>query len=309
MARPAPAIDRAMKVLLYLAAHPEESFSLSELARRLDLNKATCHAMFAAMEEHGVMVRNPYSKTYRLGPKLLHLAEAVAPEKAQALDAARGEMELLVDDVNLPCYISGLLVDDSVVLARRLPTRDVGAGPVHTLGHRHPWAPPIGPVFAAWSAPDETQRWLDRVDPDHEPGRDFYERQLGEIRRRSYDLGLRSDPRTQLLQMRSALEEADTERARSMVNQLLASVPEPFDRTSSSSDPALAQHVFNITAPVFGPTGNVVVAMTIDGFRGALTPKDIKIAADRLLESTERATRTIHGRLPSDWPGRLRNAS
>ena len=45
MARPAPAIDLTVALVTFLAAHPGRSFTLSDLARRLDLNKATAHRM------------------------------------------------------------------------------------------------------------------------------------------------------------------------------------------------------------------------------------------------------------------------
>src|SRR5207244_378633 len=49
VARPAPGADRVVRVLDFLAAHPDEPFTLSELARRLELNKATAHALLVTL--------------------------------------------------------------------------------------------------------------------------------------------------------------------------------------------------------------------------------------------------------------------
>ena len=49
MARPAPAVERTVATLNFLAAHPDEPFTLSELSRRLDITKATAHTMLNAI--------------------------------------------------------------------------------------------------------------------------------------------------------------------------------------------------------------------------------------------------------------------
>src|SRR5205807_5671765 len=55
--RPAPGAERVVAVLNFLTAHPDESFTLSELARRLDLNKATCHALLMTLTDAGYLLR------------------------------------------------------------------------------------------------------------------------------------------------------------------------------------------------------------------------------------------------------------
>ena len=68
--RPAPGVERVVAVLNFLAAHPDESFTLSELARRLDLNKATCHALLMPLTQAGYLLRHPTRMNYTLGPAL-----------------------------------------------------------------------------------------------------------------------------------------------------------------------------------------------------------------------------------------------
>ena len=76
MARPAPGAERSVAVLELLAAHPDERFTLSEVARRCDLNKATAHALLSALSERGVLLRHPEEKRYSLGPVLVSIGEA-----------------------------------------------------------------------------------------------------------------------------------------------------------------------------------------------------------------------------------------
>ena len=51
MARPALSAERALRVLNLLTAHPDESFTMSELARRLHVNVASMHALADRLPE------------------------------------------------------------------------------------------------------------------------------------------------------------------------------------------------------------------------------------------------------------------
>ncbi|MDQ1374283.1 MAG: hypothetical protein QOJ09_1621, partial [Actinomycetota bacterium] len=85
---------RAIGVLDFLAAHPGEGFTLSELARRLDLNKATAHALLATLTDAGYLLRHPTRLTFQLGPALIALG-ASAQGQFEAADFAREEMRAL----------------------------------------------------------------------------------------------------------------------------------------------------------------------------------------------------------------------
>jgi DNA-binding IclR family transcriptional regulator len=65
-------------VLEFLAARPDERFTLSELARGCDLNKATAHALLTELTARGVLLRHPDEKRYSLGPRLVPVGDAAA---------------------------------------------------------------------------------------------------------------------------------------------------------------------------------------------------------------------------------------
>src|SRR5881227_118241 len=77
------------------AAHPDTAFSLSELCRRLDINKATAHAMLTALAESGFLLRNPRDKSYTLGPALIALGSAAAARRLELVEFARAPMQQL----------------------------------------------------------------------------------------------------------------------------------------------------------------------------------------------------------------------
>ncbi|QVI19887.1 helix-turn-helix domain-containing protein [Nocardia tengchongensis] len=61
----------------FLAAHPDRSFSLSELARAAEITTATCHAILVSLVEAGWVTRTDL--TYGLGPAMLAIGRAARP--------------------------------------------------------------------------------------------------------------------------------------------------------------------------------------------------------------------------------------
>ena len=62
---------RALAILDLLMANPQQAFGLTEMTRRLNLNKATCHAILTTMANYGFLVQHPKTKAYRLGPSII----------------------------------------------------------------------------------------------------------------------------------------------------------------------------------------------------------------------------------------------
>lgn len=297
MPRSAPAIDRAVALLDFMSSHQHETFSLSELARTLRFNKATCHSMCSALERHGVLIRNPIEKTYSLGPTLLRFASAVAPEGREALEIARPEMAELAHELSLTVVAAVLVGDQVTVLATRFP---LGGGTGPQVGHQVTWLPPIGPTFAAWAPARVAKKWLGRIDHSKSPHTpSYFEHVLRELRVRGYDIGWDSDPRTQILSTIQSLEGlVEAEHIKDMLSDLMTKFEtEPYKSANQEK-----RNVNNITAPVFGIDGQVVLTMTLRDFKRPQSAAEVERLATRLLNSTERVTKSIHGRLPEDWP-------
>src|SRR4051794_16756689 len=88
MPRPALSATRAVAVLNFLAAHPRDSFTLSDLSARLDINLASAHSLLAALTDAGYVVRDARQRTYGLGPTVDALGIA-ALERHAVIDLAR----------------------------------------------------------------------------------------------------------------------------------------------------------------------------------------------------------------------------
>ena len=68
MARPSPQTNRVVALVEILSARPNEALTLADVTRRLGVNKSTCYSMLQALTEVGWLLRDPFHKTYRLGP-------------------------------------------------------------------------------------------------------------------------------------------------------------------------------------------------------------------------------------------------
>ena len=68
-----------------LAAFPERTFTLSEIARAAKINIASCHAVMNALIDRGYLTRRGDQRTYSLGPALMAIGAAAL--KSQPLIA------------------------------------------------------------------------------------------------------------------------------------------------------------------------------------------------------------------------------
>src|SRR4029450_2174190 len=65
---PSPAVLRACNLLAHLIHHPTESFTVSELARAIEVPRATCDAILQALDAHRFVTRRS-DRRYELGPR------------------------------------------------------------------------------------------------------------------------------------------------------------------------------------------------------------------------------------------------
>ena len=291
MARPAPAVDRTVALLEFLAAHPNEAFSLSELARRIDINKATGHAMVTALTEAGYLLRHPVDKTYSLGPALIAIGTAAGARQFEIVDYARSEMDQLSRELRVQCVASAAIGDEIVLLACSGDPEPLGLSV--PVGQRLPLVPPLGTVFLAWESTDAIDRWLRRLGPrSGNVALAQYREAVATVRRRGYSLGLEPAP------------PSGPHRRRELRDAAVEVVEHPHDEyILLELEKAASYRLSHIAAPVFGADGRVALALTLMGFRHQLSADQVPELADRLRAAALAVTRSIHGRVPSEATG------
>ena len=270
MGRQVPAVERALEILELLADHPQEILGLSEIARTLTMNKASCHATLTLLADRGYLIRHA-DKTYSLGPAILPLANSFLHDQ-DALPQARVEMAAVSRELNLDCMASCIVDDEIVVLAHTSSPGSFGIN--MRVGARFPLVPPVGTVFLAWANRERVRQWLAGVGAGATAAeRERYLDALAVVRDRGYSVAVG----------RASGEDAGD--ARNDIDDYLL-----FELRETQRLP-----VAHIAAPVFDPEGTVRLALTVVAFHDQLTSQDVPVVAKRLVAATTRVARTTWG--------------
>jgi len=205
-------------------------------------------------------------------------------EQLRNAEVARPEMESIAADLSARCAATARVGDELVVAAM--------AGSSHRnsvatlVGQRLPYIPPTGSVFAAWSAPADVERWLADA---RDPARARFRAALDIVRARGYQLGLISEAQrafaSTLDQLAKSVAPSHNVDMREMIQKL-------------SYDPAdLSSTVLNdvrlISVPVFGPGGDVALALSVYEFPKPTGASGVRGYIERVVEGARRVTDRI----------------
>lgn len=287
MSRPALAANRAVGILNFLAAHPTDSFTLSDLASRLGVNLASMHALLTVLADAGYVSRHPRLRTFTLGPSVVALGTA-ALECHPAIDLARDAARELAADTGLEVAVTTSVRDYIVFLARAGEPSPRGASAL--VGQRVPLVPPLGSVFVAWG---DAREWLARAaDPAS------LETVLAGVRARGYSVGLEAVAGRGLnLALHDLALHPTDDHLRDTINAYVAELATELyqlaDLVASRS-----YRVSHIAAPIFGSDGEVVLALTLLGFDGRLKGRIVSAHGEKVRDAGLVVTKRTRGRVP-----------
>ena len=281
MSRRALSATRAADLLNYLAAHPDESLTYSELSSRLGINQASTHNLLMALTECGYLSRDPKNRTFSLGAALVAIGDA-ALRGNPIIDEVRVGMGRLARELDMGAVALVRAGGDALCISRAGPRRARVEPP--EVGQRIPVIAPLVSVFVAWAAEEEVDRWLRRgslSEDDREKAREILER----VRKRGYSVALEVPGRRRLGGLIADL--AEDPHSAELQDQLRETIGE-LGRGSYQlrEEDGLKQSVSTITAPVFDRHGEVSVAVSLQVFAEALDPSGVAAIGDRLLELT-----------------------
>jgi DNA-binding IclR family transcriptional regulator len=287
MSRPALAASRAVGILNFLAAHPTDRFTLSDLASRLGVNLASMHALLNVLADAGYVSRHPRLRTFTLGPSVVALGTA-ALECHPVIDLARDAARDLAAQTGLEVAVTAPAGDHIVFLARAGEPSPRGISAL--VGQRVPLVPPLGSVFVAWG---DARGWLAQAaDPAS------LEAVLAAVRARGYAVGLEAEAGRGLnlaLHDLSSRPRDDhlPEAINAYVAELGTELYQPAELVASRS-----YQVWHVAAPIFGSDGQVVLALTLLGFDGKLKGRTISAHGERLRDTGLVVTKRSRGRVP-----------
>ena len=288
---------RALAILDLLMANPQQAFGLTEMTRRLNLNKATCHAILTTMANYGFLVQHPKTKAYRLGPSIIAAGNA-AFAQFPVLEYARPELESLQSDLDIGFAVTARSKLHLVLLAlygRATPLIDS-----FQLGLRLPNTAPVAACFTAFSPAKQLEEWLTRA---HE-SRGEYNEKLDQklrvsvigIRARGFEVTLKTRAEEELTRELARIHESwslsELEDAANAYQRDLCDEQYHLDRI----DPKARYHVSTISVPVFVYREVPVMCFVAGSFDNPITGAQIEEIAERMKASAERVTRLASGR-------------
>ena len=288
---------RALAILDLLMANPTQAFGLTEMTRRLDLNKATCHAILTTMANYGFLVQHPQTKAYRLGPSIIAAGNA-AFVQFPVLEYARPELEALQSDLNIGFAVTGRSKLHQVLLAlygHATPLIDS-----FQLGLRLPNTAPVAACFTAFSPARELEAWLSRA---HQ-ARGGYDEKLDQklrvaaigIRARGYEVTLRTRAEAKLEAELKRIHDAWSLSAlEAAANQFQYDLCDEFYHLDRI-EPKSRYEVSTIAVPIFVLKEVPMLCFVAGSFDKAISGAQIGDIAARMQESADRVTRLAGGR-------------
>ncbi len=272
-------------------ANPHQAFGLTEMTRRLNLNKATCHAILTTMANYGFLVQHPKTKAYRLGPSIIAAGNA-AFAQFPVLEYARPELENLQSDLDIGFAVTGRSKQHMVLLA--LYGHASGLIDSFQLGLRLPNTAPVAACFTAFSPAKHLEAWLTRA---HE-SRGEYNEKLDQklrvaaiaIRARGYEVTLKTKAEDELYRELSRIHNSwsltELEEAANKYQHDLCDEYFHLDRI----DPKARYEVSTISVPVFVENKLPVMCFVAGSFGKSITGAEIEDIAARIKESADRVT-------------------
>lgn len=109
----APSVKKAFQILKVIA-DTQSRIGVSELSKQLKISKSTVHGITSALEELGVLVRDPIDKKYSIGYRLIELGRK-AYGRIELREIARIPMERLVEEIGETVFL-GIMDGDHVLI-------------------------------------------------------------------------------------------------------------------------------------------------------------------------------------------------
>jgi len=180
-------VQRALSLLrIFTDAQP--SWTLRDLAKRTKLNKTTLFRLLTALESEGLIVRDPVSETFRLGPEVIALGgRALRSNPLQTI--SRDELKSLAEKTRETATLEVLSGRDVVIVDEITGDRLLGG--VAWIGTRWPaFATSTGLAILASLPPQEASEILktplSQITPKTITSPDQLRKEFQSIRQRGY---------------------------------------------------------------------------------------------------------------------------
>jgi DNA-binding IclR family transcriptional regulator len=240
--------------------------------------------------------RHPKRKTYSLGLALVAIGQA-ALEQHRVVDLARREMARLSDELSVQCIANAIVDDEMLYLAKEGVSQTPDG--LARVGERRPFMPPGGLCHVAWAQPEIVEAYFAKAPPQGgEEMRAYLLTALDVIRKRGYAIATVGPAWTALRQI--IIDHADNYREEQYWSQMRTLVCQLSrdEMQLLTLDNVGSARISYISAPVFSPTGDVVLELTLNGMPDASSATEIERYAERLRAAAAVVTSEARGRMP-----------
>jgi DNA-binding IclR family transcriptional regulator len=296
--RPALSAKRALAVLSFLAAHPAEDFTISDLVRRLEVNISSLHSVLAVLCEEGFIERDPGRRSYRLSTTAIAVGQS-ALEQDPTIQRAREATTRLAEELGLEALCGIIASQDLLTIAEAGRPERLMMRP--RVGQRLPFMPPLGVLGVGYLDSEATEAWLDRLGADtDESVREAYRRAAHAARGRGFHIELETPTRQQIGPLLPAL--AEDPHSPVLLEKLreLVAVLGSEDHTLTDPRPRRLYSVNNIQAVVFDARGQFLAGLTLLGWDAPITGEQALQHAQLLTRTADEVTLGGGGRRPLD---------
>jgi DNA-binding IclR family transcriptional regulator len=268
-------------ILNFMAEHPDQAVTVSDLVRALRISRSTCHTLVASLVRVGYLHRTS-DKTYVLGPSLA-LVGQVAARHASPVLIAQPEMRALADEFDVTCSAFFREGDHLVVRERAASGSNLGWS--SPKGARVRLRPPFAGIFYAWSPPERAEAWLATSEPQATPEqRSLMMRAMAFARAYGFTFSVRNTGFSDRPDHgESAFEHGLAELPAAMIPELA---------------PEQEYELLSVLSPVFDANQQVLFLLAMVGFNRKVTGRDIERAGGRLRNACDHISSFIGGSRP-----------
>ena len=215
-----------------------------------------------------------------------------------AVDAARPEIESLAADLEVECLVT-VAIEDVVVVASAAGLEWSPGRFRAPVGVAFPLAAPNSPTHVAWDGEDAARRWiaegrrlLGSIDAD------VVIKELTTVRDQGYDVTTSRAAQSEWKRSVNSASGAGAVDLTESMRQLMISVE------AGTSQRIADGNVISISAPVFGPDGEVAVCLYLN-FTGEEPAARVQLCLEHLLAATARLTAKLGGTVAPEHPDAL----
>jgi DNA-binding IclR family transcriptional regulator len=286
MGRAALAATRAIQIIDFLASQGTAPFTLSELARALGINGASCHGILLELTRSGHLCRHPVHKTYSLGPVLVAIGD-VAGENHLVLGRAKAVAAELSQRLGLEVLLTMRAGDDVLGLAHF--KQGLVARAWLRPGVRLPLHPPLGATLIAWESGEEIERWLGsglagKADPATAAA---LRELLASVRKRGFQVTLKTELSSEPTPPTGS---PDFSRYTDRLDQMLLAIPQSGDLLDFDPAQIKDEYLYEldfISVPVFDRFHKATYSLTVYHFDRQVSGSDIKSCISTLMASCQ----------------------